>query len=88
MYIVYFGSFPRFPQRVRLNRHILSHTGKLKLEAPKPMERKSVLNQKLGQSPMEPLPPIKSGKGRKSAKGKRGKSGRKSAQGRTTTAYR
>ena len=29
------------------------------LEPAKPIERKSVLNQKLGQLPKEPLPPIK-----------------------------
>ena len=32
--------------------------GKVKLEPAKPIERKSVLNQKLGQLPSEPLPPI------------------------------
>ena len=35
-------------------------TGKVKLEPAKPIERKSVLNQKLGQLPSEPLPPIPS----------------------------
>ena len=32
--------------------------GKVKLEPAKPIERKSVLNQRLGQLPSESLPPI------------------------------
>jgi len=36
----------------------LVKAGKVKLEPAKPIERKSVLNQRLGQLPSEPLPPI------------------------------
>ena len=56
--------------------------GKVKLEPAKPIERKSVLNQKLGQHPSEPLPPIQP-----KAKANTNKIEDKSANSKNATAF-